>query len=153
MCRSIIVLHERRIGQSECANYRGISLVAHVGKILLKIIARHLSEYCEHVEILPEDQSGFRPNPLITNMMYVNHRLQKLVRKKRISLYVSFIQLTKAYDSIDRTLLWTVLARFDESQKVISVIHQFHDGIRACVRLDDRVCSGRFDVEQDFPRE
>ena len=31
---------------------------------------------------------------------------------------------------------------------MILVIHQFHDGIRACVRLDDRVCSGWFAVEQ-----
>ena len=31
---------------------------------------------------------------------------------------------------------------------MISVIRQFHDGIRACVRLDDRVYSGWFAVEQ-----
>ena len=30
---------------------------------------------------------------------------------------------------------------------MISVIRQFHDGMRACVRLDDRVCSGWFAVE------
>ena len=82
----------------------------------------------------------------------VNRWLQELVRKKRISLYVSSIQLTKAYDPVDRTLLWTVLARFDEPQKMISVIRQFHDGIRACVRLDDGVCSGRFGVEQRLPQ-
>ena len=29
-----------------------------------------------------------------------------------------------------------------------SVIRQFHDGMRACVRLDDRDCSGWFAVEQ-----
>ena len=45
---------KRKIG-----NYRGISLVAHAGKILLKIIARHLSEYCERVRILQEEQSDF----------------------------------------------------------------------------------------------
>ena len=33
---------------------------------------------------------------------------------------------------------------------MISVIRQFHDGIRACVRLDDRVCSRWFTVEQDL---
>ena len=44
----------RRIGH-ECGNYKGISLVAHVGKILQKIIARSLSEYCENVGILPEE--------------------------------------------------------------------------------------------------
>ena len=31
---------------------------------------------------------------------------------------------------------------------MISFIRQFHDGMRACVRLDDRVCSGWFAVEQ-----
>ena len=31
---------------------------------------------------------------------------------------------------------------------MISVIRQFHDGMRACVRLDDKVCSRWFAVEQ-----
>ena len=31
---------------------------------------------------------------------------------------------------------------------MISVIRQFHDGMQAYVRLDDRVCSARFAVEQ-----
>ena len=31
---------------------------------------------------------------------------------------------------------------------MISVIRQFHDGMRACARLNDRVCSGWFTVEQ-----
>ena len=33
---------------------------------------------------------------------------------------------------------------------MVLVIRQFHDGVRACVRLDDRVCSGWFAVEQSF---
>ena len=143
----IMVLHKKK-DRTECGNYRGISLVAHAGKILLKIIARRLSEYCERVEMLPEEQSGFRPNRSTTDMMFVIRRLQKLARKKRIPLYVCFIDLTKVYDSVDRTLLRIVLARFGVPQNMISVIHQFHDGMRACVRLDDRVCSRWFAVEQ-----
>ena len=143
----IMVLHKKK-DRTECGNYRGISLVAHAGKILLKIIARRLSEYCERVEILPEEQSGFRPNRYTTDMMFVIRRLQELARKKRFSLYVCFIDLTKAYDSVDRILLWTVLARFSVPHNMISVIRQFHDGMRACARLDDRVCSRWFAVEQ-----
>ena len=142
-----MVLHKKK-DRTECGNYRSISLVAHAGKILLKIIARRLSEYCERVGILPEEQSSFRPNRSTTVMMFVIRRLQMLARKKRIPLYVCFIDLTKAYDSVDRTLLWTVLARFGVPQIMISVIRQFHDGMRACVRLDDRVCSRWFAVEQ-----
>ena len=114
----------------------------------MKIIARRLSECCERVWILPEEQSGFRPNRSTIDMMFVSRRLHELARKKRIPLYVYFIDLTKAYDSVDRTLLWTVLARFGVPQIMISVIRRFHDGMRACVRLDDRVCSRWFAVEQ-----
>ena len=81
-------------------------------------------------------------------MMSVIRRLQELARKKRILLYVCFIDLTKAYDSVNRTLLWTVLARFGVPQNMISVIRQSHNGMQACVRLDDRVCSRWFAVEQ-----
>ena len=143
----IMVLHKKK-DRTECGNYRGISLVAHAGKILLKIIARCLSEYCERVGILPEEQSGFRPNRSTTDMMFVIRWLQKLARKKRFPLYVYFIDLTKAYDSVDRTLLWTVLARFGVPQNMISAIRQFHDGMQARVRLDEKACSGWFAVEQ-----
>ena len=137
----IMVLHKRK-DRTECGYYRGISLVAHDGNIVLKILARRLSEYCERVGILPEEQSGFRPNRSTTDMIFVIHRLQELARKKRIPLYVCFIDLTKTYDSVDRTLLRTVFARFGVPQNTISVIRQFHDDMRACGRLDDRVCLG-----------
>ena len=81
-------------------------------------------------------------------MMFVIRRLQELARKKRIPLYVCFIDLTKAYASVDRTFLRTVLARFGVPQILISVIRQFHDGMRACMWLDDRVCSRWLAVEQ-----
>ena len=138
-----MVVHKKK-DRTECGNYRGISLIAHAGKIMLEIIARRLSEYCERVGILPEEQSGFRPNRSTTDMVFVIRRLQKLARKKRIPLYVCFIDLTKVYDSVDRTLLGTVLARFGVPQTMISVIRQFHDGMRACVRQGvlEVVCCG-----------
>ena len=127
---NIMVLHKKK-DRAECGNYRGISLVAHAGKKLLNIIARRLSEYCERVGILPEEQSGFRPYRSTTDMMFVIRRLQGLARKKRTPLYVRFIDLTKAYDSVDQTPLWTVLARFGVPQNMISVIRQLHDGMRS----------------------
>ena len=80
--------------------------------------------------------------------MFAIRRLEELARKKQIPLCVCFIDLSKAYDSVDQTLLWTVLARFRVPQNIISFIREFRDGMRAWVRLDDRVCSGRFAMEQ-----
>ena len=98
--------------------------------------------------ILPEERSDFRPNRSTTDMMFVIHRLQELARKKRTPRYTCFIDLTKAYDSVDRILLRTVLTRFGVPQNIISVIRQFHDGMRACVQPDGRVCSRWFAVNQ-----
>ena len=136
-----MIFHKKK-GRTECGSYRGSSLGSHAGKMLLKIIARRLSEYCERVEILPEKQSGFQPVRFTIDIMFVIHRLQELARNKRIPLYACFIDLTKVYDTVDRTLLWRKLAHFGVPQKIISVICRFHDGMQVGVRLDDRVCSG-----------
>ena len=54
----ITVLHKKG-DKTECGNYRGISLVSHAGKNLLKVVARRLSAYCEAKGLLPEEQCGF----------------------------------------------------------------------------------------------
>ena len=69
-------------------------------------------------------------------MLFVTRRLQKLGRQRKIPLYIFFIDLQTAYDSVDRELLWEVRARVGVPQKVIAVIRQFHDGMRARVRTD-----------------
>ena len=81
--------------------------------------------------------------------MFVVRCLQELARKNA-SLFMCFIDLTKACDSVDRTLLWTAFARFGVTPRMLAVIRQFHDGIRACVRLNGGECSDMFDVKQGF---
>ena len=72
---AIIKVFHKKKDRTECGNYRGISLVAHAGKILLKIIARRLSDYCERLGILAEEQSDFQPNRSTTDMISVIRRL------------------------------------------------------------------------------
>ena len=143
----ITVLHKKG-DKTECGNYFGISLVSHAGKVLLKVVARRLSAYCEAKGLLPEEQSGFRPNRSTTDMMFVVRRLQKIRRKAGVFLSMCFIDLQKAYDTVDRTLLWQVLTRIGVPPQMIVVIQQFQDRIRACVRPDHGVCSDWFEVEQ-----
>ena len=143
----ITVLHKKG-DTTECGNYRGISLVSHPGKVLLEVVARRLGAYCEAKGLLPEEQCGFRPNRSTTDMMFVLRRLQEIGWKAGVSLFMCSIDLQKAYDTVDRTLLWQVLTRIGVPTQVIAVIQQFHEGMRACVRPDDGVCSDWFELEQ-----
>ena len=66
----------------------------------------------------------------------------------RSVLHMCFVDLQKAYDTVDRTLLWQVLTRIGVPPQMIAVIRQFHDRMRACVRPDDGVCPDWFEAEQ-----
>ena len=81
-------------------------------------------------------------------MLFVVRRLQELGRERKIALYICFIDLQQAYDSVDRELLWEVLTRFGEPAKILTVIRQFHDGMQARVCTDDDEHSEWFDVTQ-----
>ena len=144
---TIKVLHKKK-DWTECSSYRGLSLVAHAGKGLLKIVANRLGNFCKEVGILPEEQCGFRPQRSTTDMMFVVRRLQKLGRTSNTSLEICFIDLAKTYDSVDRVLLWEVLARFGVPPRMIKVIRMFHDGMRTRVRWDDGDFSAWFNVCQ-----
>ena len=75
------MLHKKK-DRTECGNFRGSSLLAHTGKVLCKVIAGRLGDYCVREGILPEDQCGFRPQPSTIYMMFVTRRLQELAKKK-----------------------------------------------------------------------
>ena len=45
-----------------------------------------------------------------------------------------FVDLIKAYDSVDRILLWAVFARFGVPPRMLAAIRLFHDGMQARVR-------------------
>ena len=72
-------------------------------------------------------------------MMFVVRRLYEIGWKAGMSLFMCFIDLQKAYDTVDRTLLWQVLTRIGVPPQMIAVIRQLHDGMRACVRPDGGV--------------
>ncbi|CAM9318703.1 unnamed protein product, partial [Sphacelaria rigidula] len=80
-------------------------------------------------------------------MMFVVRRLQELGQASNIPTNMCFIDLQKACDSVDRTRLWEVLARFGVPSRMITIIRTLHDGMRARV-LDSGELSAWFDVCQ-----
>ena len=50
---------------------------------------------------------------------------------------VGLIDLQKAYDSIDRQLLWEVLTRSGVPTKMLTIIRNFHEARWTRVRTDD----------------
>ena len=144
---TIKVLYKKS-DRSDCKNFRGISLVSHAGKVLLKIVTNRLSDVCEAQQVLPEEQCGFRPARSTIDMLFVVRRLQELGRPRKLPLYTCFVDLQKAYDTVDRELLWKVLARAGVPSVMINVTRQSHDKMRARVLMDEGELSEWFEVTQ-----
>ncbi|CAM9511287.1 unnamed protein product [Choristocarpus tenellus] len=66
-------------------------------------------------------------------MMYTVRALQEVGQKKHEPLFVSFIELHRAFASIDRDLLRAVLAEFGVRENTILIICQFDDERLSCV--------------------
>ena len=95
--------------------------MSHAGKVLLKVVARTPSTYCEAQGLSPEEPCGFRPNHSTTDMMFVVRRLQNVGRKAGVSLFMCFIDPQEAYDTVGCTFLWQVLIRIEVPPQMIAV--------------------------------
>ena len=67
------------------------------------------------------------------HIISVVRRLQELGKKEVVPLCTCFVDLQKAYDSVDRSLPWVVVARFVVPPVMVDIVRQFHDGVQACV--------------------
>ena len=56
-------------------------------------------------------------------------------REHRDSLFIMFVDLKKAYDSVSRNVLWTVLAKCGVPPTMLSIIRSFHVGMKAGVMV------------------
>ena len=78
-----------------------------VGKVLGRIIQNRLQVVKE--TLLADSQCGFRKGRGCVDMIFVARQLMEKAREHGDSLFIMFVDLKKAYDSVPRNALWTVL--------------------------------------------
>ena len=129
-----------------CDNYRTLSLINHIGKVLEKMIQYRLGDYCEAIKCLPESQNGFRSDRSTVDAMFVSRLLSTSAREKLISIFQCFVDLTKAYDKVNRRILWMVLERLGVPDELINLIKGLLNGSEAAIRIKGEIV-GKFSLD------
>ena len=128
----IITLYKNKGDRSDCNNYRGISLLSVVGKTFARVILSRLYPLAERV--YPESQCGFRTERSTVDMIFSLRQLQEKCREQQRPLYIAFIDLTKAFDLVSRTGLFTLLHRIGCPPKLLRLIVSFHKDTEGTVQ-------------------
>ena len=142
---AVIPIFKKKGNRQECGNYRGISLLSVAGKVLGKIILKRLQPILD--AILPESQCGFRSSRSTIDMVFTLRQLQEKAIEQNRHLYMVFIDFTKAFDTVNRECLWSLLHRYGCPEGIISLISQLHTGMTAQVSLNGTL-SEQFPVNQ-----
>ena len=69
-------------------------------------------------------------------MIFTARQQQEKCREQHVDLYMTFVDLIKAFDTVSRDGLWKIMAKFGCPPRYIAMVRQFHDGMQARVQDD-----------------
>ena len=105
--------------KTNLSNYRPISLLPLISKIIEKLIHEQTSSFLSNNEILYNYQSGFRKNHSTDSCLTFLH--DKILKgyDKGLMTGMMLIDLQKAFDTIDHDILWKRLSAIGFSNHII----------------------------------
>ena len=128
---NIVTLNKYEEGRRDCNNYRGVAPIRIAGKLLDRVFLERLQELEERD--YPESQCGFRAKQSTIDKIFSIRKLQENCREQRLSLCISFIDLT--FDLV-KPGLFKILLKIGCPPNLLNIIRSFHDDMKDSVVFD-----------------
>ena len=106
----LVKLYKNKGEKQLCDNYGGIWLLNVISKIFSRIILNRIQPLIDRQ--LLEAQSGFRAQRSTIDQILTLKLVMEKRREYNKPLFICFIDITKAYDSVNCDLLWRVCRKY-----------------------------------------
>ena len=117
-------------------NYRGIALTSSVYKAYCSFLNKRLNTWAETNNILTDTQNGFRQKRSTIDHLSSLTSIIENRKKLKKSTFVGFVDFKKAYDSIDRSLLWSKLTMMGVKGKLLDSLRSIYEQVKYCVKVN-----------------
>ena len=142
----VIPLHKK--GDRDDPNkYRGVCLLALASRIVARIMADRIRLWSEDMNLLDDDQAGFRKGRSTADITQVLIRIQEdtvdLRRRKEQQgetivdgeePVARLLDLRKAYPRVNRPALWGILKKYGMGERALRVLQDLHESTMYRIR-------------------
>ena len=117
-------------------NYRPISILSAISKIIEKIVYEQIARYLEENRLIYEFQSGFRESHSTdTCLLYLNDRIKREVDSGKYCGMV-MLDLQKAFDTVNHSILIDKLEAIGLDNNAVSWMHSYLVGREQMVEVN-----------------
>ena len=134
-----------------CGNYRPVSLLPSLSKILEKAVCQQLNSFLDRYQILCQSQYGFRPKNQTTHVVHnmMNYITQHSIQNK--VCIATYIDLSKAFDCLQYENLFKKLECIGLATETIDWFKDYLSGRKQQVDIDGKT-SDWLDVKLGVPQ-
>ena len=134
-------IYKNKGDQLDPSNYRPITILSCFGKLFTSVLNIRLNNYLKSYDLLKENQAGFRQGYSTNDHIFALHALIELLKIQKKKLFCSFVDFSKAFDSVWRVGLWLKLLGNGINGKVFRLMYNMYHNIKSCVKLGNKQSS------------
>lgn len=116
--------------------YRGIAVGNALSKLYSMVLLDRLDGWAEMRGVRAGGQAGFRCGRSTVDNIFVLQHVIESYDAVKAPVYAAFVDFRKAYDQVDRDVLWTVLHGLGVHGKMLESLKNMYQHVRMHVRLD-----------------
>lgn len=128
-------IYKNKGDKSDPENYRPITILSCLSKLFTAVLNTRLTKFLDTYELLNENQAGFRKGYSTVDHIFALNSLIELFRSTKKKLYCTFIDFSKAFDSVWRIGLWKKMLGSSINGKFLRIVHNMYAGIKSSVSV------------------
>ncbi len=142
----LFILYKGSGPKDDANSFRGITLKSQLLKLLESLLCARLRKWAEARRLLPSEQIAYRPGHNGSDHLFSLTVLREQVKAEGGQLHAAFVDLRKAFPSVNRQRLLNNLNEMGVSDQFLRILARLYSGDTFSVLLDGKPGIRKFHV-------